>query len=354
MKGFIDKIKALLHKVKRFYEGPFLRFVDKVKYRLTHNFILNTTFTHLVLFRFIRIKITNKRRESTVGYMFIMLWIIGFLIFALYPVFYTLYLTFFNVSLDGGDLNMTFVGIANYQAAFLRDTQFTGLLIEYTLQILLNVPVTIVFALIVALIINQNIRGRGAWRTIFFLPVIIASGPFMEVLVRQGVTTLPSISEFTVIDLIIDNVGNVLANPIQLLFEQILFILWFSGIQILIFLAGLQKIDKSVYEAAMIDGAGPWESFWKITLPSIMPLITITIIYTVVTMSVFSITSETGDFTNFNEVIEYIRGVLFGPPRPSLMTGFGYGSALAWIFFLVMSLIILFFVGITSIRRKVR
>ena len=161
----------------------------------------------------------------------------------------------------------------------------------------------------------------------------------------QGATTLPSIQEYEIIDLILENLNDALANPIQALFDTILLVLWFTGIQILIFLAGLQKIDRSIYEASMIDGAGPWESFWKITLPSIMPLVSVVIIYTVVSMSVFGL----------NEVIIYIRNVMLGESTVgTLTTGYGYSAALAWIYFLVMVLLILLFVGAVNIRRRGR
>jgi ABC-type sugar transport system permease subunit len=160
---------------------------------------------------------------------------------------------------------------------------------------------------------------------------------------NQGATTLPSIENYSIIDLVLNNLNAALASPIQTLFDTILLILWFTGIQILIFLAGLQKIDKEIYEASMIDGAGPWESFWKITLPQVMPLITVVIIYTTVSMSVFSL----------NEVIIYIQNVMLGESTlGTLTTGYGYSAALAWIYFVVMVLIILLFVGALNVRRK--
>ncbi|MDY0010309.1 MAG: sugar ABC transporter permease, partial [Candidatus Izemoplasmatales bacterium] len=197
---------------------------------------------------------------------------------------------------------------------------------------------------IIALLINQPIKGKGIWRTIFFLPVIIISGPVIGELMRQGATTLPSIREYDIIRLILNNVNPSVGTPIQELFDRILLVLWFAGIQILIFLAGLQKIDREIYEASMVDGAGPWASFWKITLPSIKPLISVSIIYTVVSMSVFSL----------NEVIIYIRNVMLGESTDALINGYGYSAALSWLYFIVMVLIILIFVGLLNVRRRSR
>ncbi len=317
---------------------------DKIKYALSHNFIFRSSSNYWTFFSFIKIKITNKRRQSIIGLSFIMIWIIGYLIFALYPIFYSLYLSFFKVKLDGANLNMTFLGIDNFKAAFLYDPYFVEILVGYIIEILINVPITIVFALIIALLINQDIKGKGIWRTIFFLPVIIISGPVIGELMRQGATTLPSIREYDLIRMVLNNINPGIAAPIQSLFDTILLVLWFAGIQILIFLAGLQKIDREIYEASMVDGAGPWASFWKITLPSIKPLISVAIIYTVVSMSVFSL----------NRVIIYIRNVMLGESTDALINGYGYSAAISWIYFIVMVLIILIFVGLMSIRKKAR
>lgn len=347
MKKIMQKIwRNVLYFIKEYIWAPSIKYIfipiKKAIYKIIHFQYIHISYTHVVLFEKVKIKRTNKRQQALTGYSFILLWIIGYLIFSLYPVFNSLYLSFFKVRLDGADIRTNFELFNNYRAAFLTDTNFGELLLNYVLSMLLNVPVTIVFALIIAMLINQNIRGKGFWRTIFFLPVIITSGPVIGELMNQGATTLPSIENYQFIDMVINNVGSFLANPIQALFDQILFILWFAGIQILIFLAGLQKIDKSIYEASMIDGASPWESFWKITLPSIKPLITISIIYTVVSMSVFSL----------NPVTDYIKGFFTRESTGALTTGYGYLAALSWIYFIVMVLIILIFVGALNFRRK--
>ncbi len=321
----------------------FITLFKKLWYKMTHNKIIMNETTEIVFFQKFTYRVTNKRRENFIGIAFIFIWIIGYLIFTLYPVFYSLYLSFFKVRLSGRELDLQFEGINNYRAVFLSDPYFVTILGEYAVEMIINVSITIVFALVIAMLINQDIKGKGAWRTVFFLPVIITSGPVIATLINQGATTLPSIENYGFIQQILDNVGGFIANPLQALFNQILLVFWFAGIQILILLAGLQKIDRAIYEAASIDGAGPWESFWKITLPSLMPLISITIIYTVVSMSVFSL----------NEVIIYIQNIMLGESTSALTTGYGYSAALSWVYFVVMSLIILLFVGAISIRKKV-
>jgi ABC-type sugar transport system permease subunit len=333
-----------MKKVKNFFSKVSL-YMDKVRHFMSHNFVFTGDHEYWTFFKIIHLRVTNKRRQAVIGVSFIFIWIVGYLIFALYPMMYSLYLSFFKVRLAGADIDMTFEGINNYKAAFLYDPYFVEILIKYVVEMILNVPITIVFALIIAMLINQDIKGKGAWRTVFFLPVIITTGPVIQELMAQGATTLPSIQNYEVIDIVLDNLNSALANPIQTLFDTILLVLWFTGIQILIFLAGLQKIDREIYEASMIDGAGPWESFWKITLPSIMPLVSVVIIYTVVSMSVFGL----------NEVIIYIRNVMLGESTVgTLTTGYGYSAALAWIYFIVMVLLILVFVGAVNIKRRSR
>lgn len=326
-----DKIKNILAKIKTFFV--------KVK-----RFIYKREKNQWFLFSFIGLKMTNRRRQSLIGLSFILIWIIGYLIFALYPIFYSLYLSLFKVRLDGADLRLVFQGLNNFKSAFLSDPYFVDILVSYVLELVINVPITIVFALVISLLINQDIKGKGIWRTIFFLPVIIISGPVIGELMDQGATTLPSIREYDLIQTILGNISPGIAAPIQSLFDTILLVLWFAGIQILIFLAGLQKIDREVYEASMVDGAGPWASFWKITLPAIKPLISVSIIYTVVSMSVFSL----------NEVIIYIRNVMLGESTNALTSGYGYSAALSWIYFVVMVIIILIFVGLMNIKKRSR
>jgi len=116
-----------------------------------------------------------------------------------------------------------------------------------------------------------------------------------------------------------------LRNPVEYLLTSFILILWFSGVQILIYLASLQKVDKSIYEAAAIDGASAWESYWKITLPSLSAATIVNAIYTIITLSHFS----------ENKVIQYIYAQTY-----NVHGGIGYASAMAFIYFGVMSLLL--------------
>ena len=182
----------------------------------------------------------------------------------------------------------------------------------------------------IAMMLNANIKAKGIFRLIFFLPVIIVSGPILGMLTEQGAGSITAIDTQAITDAIMEMLPYSLATPIAGIFENMITILWYSGVQILIFLSGLQKIDRSMYEAAKIDGGSGWECFWKITLPTIKPLILLNCVYTVVFIS----------NNDQNEIIELIKAAMFSGTAEK---GYGYASAMAWLYSLVVLLIVGFF-----------
>lgn len=268
--------------------------------------------------------------------MFISPWILGFLIFTAVPLFYSLFLSFQQVKITTQGIQTKFVKLDNFEYAFTVDALFTQKLLTFLQELVLSVPIIIVFSLIIALLLNQPIKFRNFFRTIFFLPVIIASGPVINELIAQGVTSIPSIKEYAIFESMLSSDG-FFSTVLLYLMDNLIIILWFSGVQFLIFLAALQKIDQQVYEAAKIDGASNWECFWKVTLPSIFPMIVVNTVYTIVMFSVFSL----------NPVIEHIQTNMF-----QIDTGFGYASALSWIYFLLIAAALAISVGLLTFRGK--
>lgn len=281
--------------------------------------------------------LTRRTRNALVGYVFVLPWIVGYLIFTAWPMLHALFLSFHEVRVTPRGILTTFVGWHNYRYAFLTDTQFVEKLLVYLGEMVLNVPIVIVFSLIIALLINQKIKGRGIFRVIFFLPVVIMSGPVIAELLALGVTSIPDIEQYALYTLMQSNLAPILAAPLTYLMNQIIMVLWFSGVQILIFLAGLQKIDGSIMEAARVDGASGWESFWKITLPAVQPMIVVNVVYTVVSISTFSL----------NEIILLIRSNMF-----NTFTGYGYSTALAWLYFVIISILLALSAGLLSLKKK--
>jgi ABC-type sugar transport system permease subunit len=269
-------------------------------------------------------KLTNKKREALAGYTFIMVWIIGFLLLNLFPLFASFYYSFNDIIIDGEKgLIATFSGFKNYIDAFTSDPIFLTALGNYLLDVAIYLPLIIIISMIIAMLLNQKIKGRGFFRAVFFLPVIISSGPVIDKLISQSGDNTSSLTSSAMVENIKNILPAFLSGPIELILEKMIIILWFSGVQIVLFLAGLQKIDREVYEAAEIDGASPWESFWKITLPALRPIILVSSIYTIVMLSTFA----------NNEALKIIRGNMF-------TTGYGYSSALAWIYFILVALVL--------------
>ena len=281
-----------------------------------------------------------QKRKAVAGYLFIMPFILGFLIFMVKPFFQSLYMSFCNVQLGSGTFEMNWYGIENFKRAFTIDPEFNRLLVEELGRMVVDSLAIMVFSFFVALILNQKFKGRALVRAIFFLPVILSSGVILgletdnalmasiQAAVEEN-TTGVSITGAIKTILVTSGVGS---NAFEIVFDiidNIYDIAISSGIQIIIFLSGLQTISSSMYEAADIEGCTRWESLWKITFPMISSLFLVNWIYTVVD---FCMRSD-------NEVIEKITKVM------TVQLQYGFASAMSWVYFLV----VIAFVGITAL-----
>ncbi len=268
----------------------------------------------------------RKLREWGFGYLFILPWIIGVSIFFIYAMVQSLLFSFTKVELSNGVILQPLKNglFENYVKVLTTDVTFPGNLANFAVGLVLQLPIIISFSLIIALLLNGKIRCRGLFRMIFFLPVIIATGPVMSRLTSQGVSSVPMVSQNALLS-VLSGLPEFIYEPINNLFSSLIMILWNSGIQILIFLAGLQKVPRTLYEASKIDGASGWEAFWKITLPTVRPLILLNAIYTVVTLA-------TG---GSNQIIEQIYTATYTATQ-----GYSYAMAMSWIYTVVVSVIL--------------
>ncbi len=277
-------------------------------------------------------KLTNKNKikgQNTAGWLFCSVWVVGFLVLTLYPIITSLVYSFYNVTVKLDGIEMTYKGFANYIYMLTEDAVFLEILADYIVEIVMYVPVITVVSLIIAMLLNNKLKGTGIFRTIFFLPVIITSGPVIQLFIEQGVAQFggSELLDFTALAQVIPQF---LVDALDVLTGEFVIMLWFSGIQILVFMTGLQKLDKGMYEAASIDGAGKWECFWKITLPALNTTMVVNVVFTIVIQSMFSL----------NPVIVYMSEVLNGTGEGS---GYGYVSALAWVYFIVLICLLVFF-----------
>jgi oligogalacturonide transport system permease protein len=272
------------------------------------------------------IEMKHSTREALYGYGFVFLWILGFGLFTAIPLVQTFLYSLNKVTVKATGIEQAFILWDNYKRALFADTIFVELLVEYVIETLVSVPIIIIFSLIIALFLNLKFKFKGVFRTIFFLPVVITSGPVIQELTAQGATSVPGLQNLAGVANFVAELPRYLRGPVEYLLSSFILILWFSGVQILIYLSSLQKIDGSIYEAAAIDGASAWEAFWKITLPSLSTTTVIIAIYSIITLSHFS----------ENKVIRYIYGQTY-----TVDGGFGYASAMSFLYFSILVLLLL-------------
>jgi len=281
-----------------------------------------------------------QKRKAIAGYLFILPFIIGFLAFMVKPFFQSLYMSLCDVQVGPGGFTNVYWGLKNFIEAFTVDLTFTRLLTEELSRMLIHVPAIIVFSFFAALLLNQEFKGRAFVRGVFFLPVILSSGVILGVeydnpimAEMRDIIELNGGNAISITDTIKEvlntsGVGNKVFQVVFDIIDKIYDVVLASGIQIIIFLSGLQTISKSMYEAASIEGCTSWESLWKITFPMISPLLLVNLVYTIVD---FCMRTD-------NQVIKKIQDIMLAK------LSYGPASAMAWIYFGIVMAVI----GLTS------
>lgn len=280
------------------------------------------------------------QKEARVGFLFVTPWIIGALVFLIYPLCTSFWYSLNQIRLTPSGMVMKFNSYGNYTQVLLADDTFLGTLTAYLTKTIISVPIIVVFALIIAILLNGKIKFRGFFRMIFFLPVIIVSGPVMDKLASTGAASISTLDSATIQTLLEGIFPSSFAEDVAELFGNMATLLWYSGVQILIFLSALQKIDRAQYEAAQMDGGSGWECFWKITLPSIKPMILLNVVYTIVFIS----------NNSQNEIIDLIKTSMFNGQADQ---GYGYAAAIAWFYSAVEIAIVLVFALLLASRKDV-
>lgn len=257
------------------------------------------------------------RKRSMEAYIFLIPWLIGVCLFFAYPIFVSIRLAFSDI-VEFKGLKTAWVGLENFRYIFFYDINFVPTFLKVVTDTLLNTPLCMVFSLIIAIFINRRMVGRGFFRTAFFIPVLLGTGYIMKQLLGMGVDGMTVTTGILVPKLIADLLGPSITEVVQGFLDRITVVLWKSGVQIVLFLAGLQGISGSLYEAARVDGATEWEMFWKITLPMISPVIMMNVVYTIV--SFFTDTT--------NPLVDYIYKMNFTNQQ------FEYAAAMSWLYFI--------------------
>ncbi|MEK0313284.1 carbohydrate ABC transporter permease [Cohnella sp. 56] len=276
---------------------------------------------------------TYAQQKALYGFLYTLPWLLGFLFFFLVPLITSLRYSFSKVTANSEGVTAAFSGLQNFKEALTVNTSFNRVLTESILGMLVNVPLIVIFSLFLSVLLNQRFIGRTAARAIFFLPVILASGIIMSLestsLVQAvndanaGAKVTSALQSFELERLLMeagmsDSIVNYLTNAVNRIYQ----IVSQSGVQILIFLAGIQTISPQLYEASRMEGATGYEAFWKITFPMVSPLILVNVVYTIV------------DSVSMNEMTDLIRDTGFKS------FNFGLSSAMAWIYFAAVALIL--------------
>ena len=292
------------------------------------------------------------KRKARAGWVFVLPFLIGFILIYLPIVFDSIRYSFHTIkTLPGGGFELISVGWENYRYALLDDPDFIKTLVTGLGEMVFDIPMILIFSLFMAVLLNQKMAGRAVFRAIFFIPVILSTG-LMENIAAQntlssymdsaegiddgsGQSTASEIVSTMDVEQMFQGmaVGQGLVTYVSTAINNIYDIVNRSGVQMLIFLAGLQSISPAIYESCSIDGATGWETFWKITFPMISPMILVNAVYTI-------IDSFT---TDQNTVMKFIDTVY-----TQASGGKEISSAMSWMYFLIVILIVAAVAGIAS------
>ena len=290
------------------------------------------------------------RRKARAGWFFVLPFIIGFVLVYMPMVWQSIQISFSKIVIGGasGTYDMVWVGFKNYSDAIQVDPQFTQVLLTGLTSLLIDIPAILIFSLFMAIMLNTKMVGRAVFRSIFFIPVVLSTGIMesiaaMDVLTDymesgEGIDDGSGQSQDALVSaddlaLLFANmkVGTELVEVVTKMVNNIFDIVNRSGVQMLIFLAALQSISPAIYESCKIDGATSWETFWKITLPMISPMILVNGIYTIID----SFTTES------NPVMVYVQKAYTESSQE-------ISTAMAWIYFSIVGLAVALIAAIMS------
>ena len=278
------------------------------------------------------------KKKARAGWVFVLPFVIGFLLVYLPIIWNSIFMSFHSLHIvTGGGYTLEFVGLENYSDALFEDPLFVQTLIQGLKELAFDVPAILIFSLFMAVLLNQKMAGRAVFRAIFFIPVILSTG-IMESIegqnilgtMMEGSDSIDGSEQSTASEIVsvMDierlfysmKIGKELVEYVVKMINEIYDIVNRSGVQMLIFLAGLQSISPAIYEACRIDGCTAWETFWKITFPMISPMILVNAVYTVI-----------DSFTTDSNVVMRFIAQTYQQANGNVLS-----SAMAWMYFLLV------------------
>lgn len=284
-----------------------------------------------------------ERKKSRAGFYFILPWIIGTALFFIVPLIQSIQYSFGKIELLDVGYQVKWVGFENFRYIFQKDAYFIPKATDEIRNTLLHTPLIVIFSLFIAMLLNQKFRGRTIVRAMFFLPVIIANGVIISIIngdvysnvVMENASASQLFSNGFLNNLMLESgIPESFVTSLIGVVDSIFELIWHTGVQILIFLAGLQTVSPAMYEAASVEGATGWEAFWKITFPMVSPMLLLNVIYTII-----------DSYTDYsNSVMTYISSL-------NANMKMEISTAMAWVYFLVV--IVILAVVYSIINRKV-
>lgn len=288
-------------------------------------------------------RLTIEQRTALNGHLYVLPFYIGFIFFFLTPIIESISYVFCNVSFDVTGVLTEFTGLENLKYIFNKDLDFKGNLVTSVTALLWKTPVILILSLLLAMIANINMPGKGVIRSVFFLPVILSSGVVLDTIREDDIAGLMMRGS-----VVSANGSVVSSNSLANMLEQaglsvsivnlfinisnnIFDLLFNCGIPMLIFLSGLQGISPSLYEASSVEGATAWDNFWKITLPMIMPVALINLVYIIV-----------DNFASSSNLV--MQQVLSSVELLKL----GEASAMVWVFCAIIAVIFAVFFAVAN------
>lgn len=275
----------------------------------------------------------NRGKETLAGYLFLLPGLAGFFVFLLFPIGFSLFLAFCEWDLVSGFGNIKFVGLKNF-LDLPQDKTFLASLKNNFVYTALTVPITMGIALFLAILLNGKVYGARTLRLVYFMPYITTIVAVSVVWLQLFHPSQGPINQF-LMSLGIENPPGWLSSPRWALISLVIMMVWSGlGFDLIIYLAGLQGIPKALYEAAEVDGAGAWRKFFHITLPMLSPttffLFVTRIIHSFEVFAPVNIMTQGGPGDSTSVLVYHMYIQAFN------LYKFGYGSAIAWVLFLII------------------
>lgn len=275
-----------------------------------------------------------ENKKSLYGFLFVLPWIIGFIFFFFRPFIQSVAFCFSKVTTGDTNFELKFIGLENFRWALYDDPDFVNNLISSFTGFVSNVPIVLILSLIIAVVLNGNFKGRTFFRSLFFIPAIISTGVVMQYISGDSVmeamrsandSTTAYSSEFIDFNAVFNGLGLPIefGNMILGYLKDIFDLIWSCGIQIVLFVSGLQSIPSQLYEVSKVEGATKWEEFWYVTVPLLRFSIILVMVFTAI------------------EYCASIDNAAMQQAHGLLVRGFVYdkSAAMMWLFFAVIGVV---------------